>query len=421
MKSFSLLIKPASADCNLHCAYCFYRDRSGLYPETARHRMSDEVLERLIAGYMATEQPHYTFGWQGGEPTLMGIDFFRRAIELQVKYALKRSEAGKKTSIANGLQTNAVLIDDEFARHLADYRFLLGVSIDGPAEIHDHYRVNSGGHGSHGDVLAAIERLRRSKVELNALVLVNSLSAGKAKLIFDYLLHELGIAYHQYIPCVEFDAEGRPLPWTIGPQQWGDFLCELYDAWQADGSCSIRFFDCLLERMTLGTSPICHMGTNCCQYFVVEYNGDVYPCDFFVDADKKLGNVADATWEQLQQSPAYVEFGARKTEWNIRCDECEYAKLCAGDCLKHRTYSGNSPRNLSWLCEGWKQFYRHAMPGIEDQAGGMVEAMRRSLGLSDGGDAGKRIITPSAGSHTVGRNDPCPCGSGKKFKKCCGK
>ena len=415
MKNFSLLIKPASADCNLRCAYCFYRDRSELYPETARHRMSDGVLERLIAGYMATDQPQYTFGWQGGEPTLMGVDFFRRVTDLQVKYALKRSDAGKRTSIANGLQTNAVLIDDEFARHLADYRFLLGVSIDGPAEIHDHYRVNAAGHGSHADVLAAIERLRRNKVEFNALVLVNSASAGKAKLIFNYLIDELGITYHQYIPCVEFDPEGRPLPWTIQPQQWGEFLCDLYDEWHKEAPCSVRFFDCLLERIMAGNAPICHMGTNCSQYFVVEYNGDVYPCDFFVDADKKLGNIADATWEQLQQSQAYVDFGARKTAWSIRCNECEYVRLCAGDCLKHRTYAGNSPRKLSWLCEGWKQFYRHAMPGMEVMARTMIEGSRR------GADSEKRIIAPSAGPRQVGRNDPCPCGSGKKFKKCCGK
>ncbi|MBC7287772.1 MAG: radical SAM protein, partial [Armatimonadetes bacterium] len=173
-RPFTLLIKPASADCNLRCEYCFYLPKAALYPQTTVHRMPDEVLERMVASYMATDQPQYVFGWQGGEPTLMGVDFFRRATELQVKYGRPGSV------VANGLQTNATLVTDELAEHLGRYKFLVGVSIDGPPEIHDRYRKTAGGQATHAKVLRAIKTLDRYGVEYNALVLVNAANVGRS-------------------------------------------------------------------------------------------------------------------------------------------------------------------------------------------------------------------------------------------------
>ena len=204
-KPFSLLVKPAGADCNLACTYCFYLSKLSLYPESRVPRMTDEVLDALVRGYMATEQPVYSFGWQGGEPTLMGVEFFRKVTELQQKHG----RSG--TKVANGLQTNATLVDDELARHLADHRFLVGVSIDGPADAHDTYRTRRGGGGTHAQVMTGVDRLLGHGVDVNALVLVSKANVHRAQDVYEFLkTHKL--LYHQYIPCVEFDTDRRPMP-----------------------------------------------------------------------------------------------------------------------------------------------------------------------------------------------------------------
>lgn len=375
MKPFSLLVKPASADCNLACEYCFYLDKSRMYPGTSRHRMSDAVLEKMISSYMATEQPQYVFGWQGGEPTLCGVDFFRRATELQERYA----PAG--ASIANGLQTNATLIDDEFAAYLARYNFLVGVSLDGPEKLHNRYRKNAAGAGSHSSVLEGIRRLERNRVEFNILTLVSAGNVGHAREVYRYL-KDNGFYFHQYIPCVEFDAKGEPEPFSIGGDEWGEFLCAIFDEW-ASGDVrrvSVRLFDAILTYLVDGTRTMCRMERNCCQYFVVEHNGDVYPCDFFVQGDLKLGNVAKHSWQALRNLPRYKEFGKQKLLVNELCRECEYLELCAGDCLKHRLYAGRGAKTLSWLCAGWKRFFAHALGRLKEIAGDVKLERARSAG-----------------------------------------
>lgn len=398
---FSLLVKPSSADCNLRCTYCFYLRKSRLYPETYQHRMSDEALERLISSYMATDQPQYVFGWQGGEPTMMGVEFFRRVTELQQKYGRRGAV------VANGLQTNATLINNEFASHLAQYNFLAGISLDGPAELHNAFRKTSKGQGSHEAVLRGLDCLRTHGVEFNVLTVVNSANVTHATELYQYLCR-LGIRYHQYIPCVEFDSHGEPLFHTITGQQWGDFLCEIFDRWYATDTrrISIRLFDAILNLMVYGNYALCHMGGNCRQYFVVEFNGDVYPCDFFVNPSNKLGSIFHNTWEELIQSQLYRQFGALKAKWNLQCSTCKYLRYCSGDCLKHRFYGGEKPEQLSWLCKGWKQFYEHALPRMELLALTYMKENGRKIA---------RLTRP-----LPGRNEPCYCGSGKKYKKCHG-
>lgn len=363
MKNFSLLIKPASADCNLHCEYCFYLSKSQLYPETTRHRMSYKLLERLISSYMATEQSCYSFGWQGGEPTLMGIDFFKAVVEMQKKYG----RAG--CYVANGVQTNATLINHELAKHFASYNFLVGCSLDGTAELHDKYRRSVNKSPSHQRALRGIQILKRHNVEFNILVLVSKANIKHARLVYNYLLDQ-GFMYHQYIPCVEFDSSGQPSPFTISGNEWGDFLCELFDEWKKtqNNMVSVRLFDSILVKMVNGVSNICTMSNNCCQYFVVEYNGDIYPCDFHVQPDLKIGNINKMSWQDATASPVYITFGARKSDMNDLCKKCPYLVYCAGDCLKHRMYAGNPPSNLSWLCSGWKKFYTYAIPALEQMA-----------------------------------------------------
>lgn len=405
MRPFSLLVKPAGADCNLRCAYCFYLPQTSLYPEVRSPRMTEAVLERMIASYLTTPQPQYAFGWQGGEPMLMGLEFFRRVTDLQQRYALPGA------AIANGLQTNGTLITDAWAEHLARYRFLVGVSLDGPPEMHDRFRRTIGGQPTHAEVVRGIEILRRHGVEFNILTLVSQANVRRAVELYRYLCDQ-GFSYQQYIECVEFDRQGRRRPWAIEPEAWGDFLCALYDEWVRTDTrrVSIRLFDALVAVLAGAPVPMCSLGSECREYFVVEHNGDVFPCDFFVRKELRLGNVLTDSWESLVQSPLYGQFAVLKRQVAASCGGCPYHRLCHGDCLKNRGWDvGRDPRRRSALCEGWKRFYRHALPGLER----LAAEVRAARGLS----APK---APAFSPPRPRRNDPCPCGSGRKFKKCCG-
>lgn len=409
-RPFSLLIKPTQSDCNLRCRYCFYLGKSQLYPGEPRHRMSDEVLERMIATYMATDQPMYAFGWQGGEPTLMGAGFFRKVTALQKRHGRPGASA------ANGLQTNATLLTDEMAAHFAEYNFLLGCSLDGPAEIHDHYRRTIGGEPTHALVMKGLETLRRHNVAFNILVLVSQSNVRRAAEVYRYLTDQ-GFLHHQYIPCVEFDADGRLEPFAITGAEWGGFLCELFDAWYPRDTrrVSIRHTDAIIGKLVDKTEAMCTMGRDCRHYFVVEYNGDMYPCDFFVEPRWKLGNVMETSWQQAQGSALYAQFGTRKTLFHPRCAACRYEGLCAGDCLKHRIFHDQPPQTLSHLCAGWERFYTLCLARMEKLAQDVRDERRQDELLR------LRETREQSSLRAAGRNAPCPCGSGEKFKRCCGK
>jgi uncharacterized protein len=370
MNDFSLLIKPAAADCNLRCAYCFYMGRQGL---TQPHpRMSDAVLERLIARYMRSRQAEsYTFSWQGGEPALVGLDFFKRVVELQMRYALPGSV------VCNGFQTNGTLITDELAAFLARYKFLFGVSLDGPAHLHDFYRKTRGGRATHASVLEGIERLRKHGVEYNILALVNDRTVKQPREIYGYFKNR-GLFHQQYVPCVEFDAAGRLLPYSVTAHQWGDFLCEIFDRWIREDvrRVSVRLFDSILEYLVSGKRNSCAMGTDCRQYLVVEYDGSVYPCDFFVRDDLSLGNVMNGTFRGFLESPVYRGFGLEKSNYGDECRSCPWLAYCQGDCQKFRPSIGARP-SRSALCEGWKAFYAHALPRLQQVADGIKPCRER--------------------------------------------
>ena len=367
-KPFTLLIKPAGADCNLRCEYCFYLDH--LKQQKKLPRMTDQVLEKLIRGYMKTEQPVYSLAFQGGEPTLMGVDFYRRVVELEKKYAPSGS------TVSNAIQTNGILIDDEFAAFMAKYRFLVGLSLDGPEHVHDRYRKDAGGKGTHSRVLRTAETLRKHGVEFNILSLVNSYSAGYARETYEYL-KGLGFNYQQYIPCVEFDTE-----WIVDGEAWGDFLIELFDAWYPNDvyKVSIRYFDSLVNRMSTGQSNVCHMDGNCCQYFVVEHDGGVFPCDFFVRPELQLGNIRTGTWQSFLESKRYADFGARKMLLNPDCPDCEWFSYCLGDCQKHRPNFPREKGSLSHLCSGYKKFFAHALPTFEKISAEAARQIREARG-----------------------------------------
>ncbi|MFX0074893.1 MAG: anaerobic sulfatase maturase [Candidatus Hermodarchaeota archaeon] len=401
MKPFSLLIKPASADCNLRCEYCFYID----HLENGRNgpRMTLETLDVMIESYMGTEQnKQYVFGWQGGEPTLMGLDFYKKVVEFQLKYAPPGS------SISNGIQTNATMITDDFAKFFGEYKFLIGVSLDGPEYLHDHYRKTIGQKPTHSLVMRGIEHLKRNNVEFNILCLINNLTVKKAKEIYHYF-RENGFFFHQYIPCVEFDENGQLKSYSITGKEWGTFLTELFNEWVKEDvhRVSIRLFDSIMEFLVYGRYNVCYMQDNCVQYFVVEHDGSVYPCDFFVRDNLLLGNINNNSWQELVNSRIYHSFGEQKANWNQECNICPYLGLCHGDCQKFRYGAPNNPKRLSNLCQGWRIFY--------------TKTLHRFKTIADNFKKENNITESYPFKFPkFGRNHLCPCGSGKKFKICCG-
>ena len=358
--------------------------------------MTRPILERLVSSYLSTGQKVYSFAWQGGEPTLPGVEFYRMAVELQQQHARPGSR------ISNALQTNGTLITDELAALLAEYRFLVGVSIDGPEDVHDTYRRYRSGEGSHADVVAAIDRLLERDVATNAIVLVSQANVRRAAEVYRYLVG-LGINHHQYIPCVELTG-GRLDSFAISAQEWGGFLVELFETWaEADVQrISIRHHDALVGFLVDGRRELCTMSGSCESYYVVERNGNVYPCDFFVEPGLLLGNVVNDDWGSIVRNPKGRAFASKKSHWNAVCGECRHLPYCSGDCTRLRA---DAPGDVgSWLCEGWKVFYDAALPVFERIADGIVARA----------NPGARRWDP----HEYEPEQTCYCGSGRKARNC---
>jgi len=213
--------------------------------------------------------------------------------------------------------------------------------------------------------MAGIERLQRHEVDFNVLVAVSSANVENPHELYRFL-SSLGIRYQQYVPIVELDQKGQPHPYSVNSEQWAGFLIGLFDSWLPDAErTSIRFFDAILHKLILDLSLVCTMSTNCCHYFVVEHNGDIFPCDFFVEKAWKIGNINENNWDQLVHSPLYKRFGQQKANWSVHCAACAYLSLCGGDCMKHRLGASALPGSLSWLCSGYKRFFDHALPGFQ--------------------------------------------------------
>ncbi|MBO5762728.1 MAG: anaerobic sulfatase maturase [Lentisphaeria bacterium] len=354
---FSLLVKPVSFDCNLRCDYCFYLKKEEFFG-CGKHLMSRQTLEKMISGFLRTPQPLHAFGWQGGEPTTAGLDFFREAVRLMEQYG----RGGVRVS--NALQTNGTLLDDEWAAFLKQYHFLVGVSLDGPAMLHDLHRKDAAGQGSHGRVLRGIDALRRHGVQYNILTLVNRDAAQQPLTVYRYLRDEMQTQFHQYIECVETAPDGSLQPYALTPELWGEFLCRIFDEWyQYDlQRVSVRLFDAVLNKLVLGTPNSCAMSRCCNHYLVIEHDGSIYPCELFVQPEYRLGKVGDRALEKFLILPEMRAFSREKAAVPPECAACRYYRFCAGDCTKNR----RSGRSL--LCAGWKMFYEHALPRFEEIA-----------------------------------------------------
>jgi uncharacterized protein len=370
----SLLIKPAGPDCNAACGYCFYRDKAGLFPGGPVHRMSLEVLEETVRQALAHGGRQVNFGWQGGEPTLMGLDFFRRAVELQARH-------GRGKRAANGLQTNGLLLDREWARFLRENGFLVGLSLDGPEEVHDRYRRTAGGRGTWKDAVAKTRLLLGEGVMTNALVVVNDHSVRFPREIYGFL-KDLGLTHMQFIPCVETDPDdpGRAAPFSVGGEELGCFLGEVFNLWIGDfkdglATISVRFFDSVFHTYVGLPPPECTLLAECGGYLVVEHNGDVYSCDFFVEEAWKLGNVMSGRLDHMLNSARQREFGRRKAALPEKCRACRWIALCRGGCPKDRL---RDPRDggVSHFCRAFEAFFEHADARLRELAGNWLKARR---------------------------------------------
>jgi uncharacterized protein len=354
----SVLIKPAGPDCNMACSYCFYRGKDALFGGAPAHRMPEAVLEETMRQLLSQPVPGVSIGWQGGEPTLMGLPFFEKAVELQTRF-------GRGKTVGNGLQTNGLLLDKDWAAFLRRYKFLVGLSLDGPEEIHDHYRRMAGGQPTWSKTVDAARLLLDAGVSVNALTVVNDLTAGRAREIYEFH-RSLGLVHMQFIPCAEADPAlpGRAAPFAAAGEAFGRFLIEIFDLWLADfrdgaPTTFVRFFDSVFYRYVDREPPECDLAETCGTYLVVEHNGDVFACDFFVEPEWRLGNVMDGKLVHMLNSARQRGFGARKAELPEPCGGCEWLALCRGGCPKDRLRDP-SDAGLNHFCAGYKSFFAHA-------------------------------------------------------------
>jgi len=429
------MTKPIGPLCNLDCTYCFYLEKEKLFPEDENYTMSDEVLETYIRKYSQSQHtPEIQFAWQGGEPTLTGLGFFRKVVVLQRQYAGGRP-------VHNAFQTNGTNLNDEWCEFFACEKFLVGLSLDGPEHIHNRYRVDKGGAGSHEQVMAGLRMLKKWRVEFNTLSCVTHQSPDEAVEIYTFLKQQ-GVQFMQFIPIVErvgdraahaigldlaappdlssVDNPGAMMPWAISAERFGEFLIQIFDEWvKADvGQVFVNLFDVALSAWCGMEPELCTFSRRCGQAVAMEHDGGVYSCDHYVYPSYFLGNVMEKSLEEMICSPAQVKFGNDK--WDALpkyCRECEFLFACNGECPKHRFIkTPNGEPGLNYLCAGYKKFFGHIDPAMREMAL-LVQNGRPAA------DIMSKVDTPAGKPWTgpVGRNDPCPCGSGKKFKKCCGK
>jgi uncharacterized protein len=357
------MVKPRGPICNLDCAYCYYLSKKELYPDSD-FRMSDSLLKTFTRQYIEAQQVReVTFGWQGGEPLLMGLDFFQRAVELQEMYRRPGM------SVVNALQTNGVLLDDDWCRFLGEHDFLVGLSLDGPRELHDAYRFDKHGTGTFDRVMKGLAFLKKHKVAFNILTCVHAANADHGLEVYRFLRDEVGASFIQFIPIVERDNETGFQEGTevtersVTGCQYGRFLIEVFDEWviRDVGQVFVQIIDVALAAW-LGRRPgLCIFEETCGQAMALEHNGDLYACDHFVEPRYRLGNIRETRLVELASSKRQRQFGLAKRDTLPSCYEtCEIRFVCNGGCPKNRLLpAGEGEPRLNWLCEGYKAFFAH--------------------------------------------------------------
>jgi len=439
--AFHLLAKPTGAVCNLDCKYCFFLSKEMLYPGS-RFRMADELLETYIRQLLESQKlPEVTIAWQGGEPTLMGLDFFKRSVELVEKYR------NPGQTIQHTIQTNGTKIDDELAAFFKQHNFLIGLSVDGPQPLHDIYRVNKGGSGSFEQVMRGYQFLQKHGVDVNILCTVHAANADHPLEIYHFFRDELKAQYMQFIPIVEratvetlplanqgwSERAGgdRPLYTQIGdlvtersvkPEQYGRFLIAIFDEWvrRDVGKVFVQSFDAALANW-IGQPSLCIFQPTCGNALALEHNGDLYSCDHFVEPAFLLGNIHNTHMIELVASDQQRKFGQDKFDSLPQyCRQCEVLFACYGECPRNRfIHTPDGEPGLNYLCAGYKTFFNH----INHPMRIMAELLRRGRYADEVMNilATEELQKLKQAMAIAKPNDPCPCGSGRKFQKCHGR
>ena len=398
-RRFHVMAKPAGSACNLDCAYCFYLSKRELPGGPGAGHMDDELLERFIEDYIdSVTGDEVVFSWQGGEPTLRGLGFFEKVVRLQRKHA----KAGQR--IENDLQTNGTLLDADWARFLKEHRFLVGLSIDGPKEIHDHLRIDKHGEPTFDKVVAAADLLRRHEVPFNTLTCVHRFNARKPLDIYRFLRREIGSTYLQFIPIVQIrgfettapqtwdesrlpvvgtpeSRPGRPdsivTDWSVDPEDYGYFLCKVWDEWTRRdvGRVLVNFCETLVAQHVGLPSQLCIYSEHCGKGVAVEHDGSVYACDHYVYPEHRRGTLQARGLGSMVFDPAQVRFGYAKSEaLPAYCRDCRFLRDCWGECPKNRfVRAPDGEAGLNYLCPGLKRFFAHAVPEAERMAAALVK------------------------------------------------
>lgn len=402
---FHAMVKPVGSLCNLDCTYCYYLHKDGLLHQPDRPRMSDELLEQHIRQYIEAQTgDEVVFSWQGGEPTLLGLEFFEKVVALQARY----KQAGQR--IENDLQTNGTLLDEDWARFLKQHKFLVGLSCDGPKRLHDLYRVTKGGAPTHDKVMAAARLLQRHGVPFNALCVVNRANAKHPLDVYRHLTRELGVRRVQLISCVEpkvfrnvapqfWDTASLPVvgtsqakpgaldsvvtDWSVDPDDWGAFLCTVWDFWYARdyGKVHVDLFETAVAQSMGLPSQRCITAEFCGKGMAVEHNGDVFSCDHYVYPEYRVGNIRETHWGAMAYGEPQKKFGfAKRDTLPQYCWRCEYLKLCWGECPKNRLVRApDGEAGVNYLCPGLKQFYTH----IQRDMPAILRRVRQAQGLTE--------------------------------------
>ena len=374
--AYNIMVKPVGAKCNLNCKYCYYLEKANLYKSGNTSIMQESVLEEFIKQYIQSQTaPVISFVWQGGEPMLAGLNFFQAAIEYQKYYA-----AGRR--IINSFQTNGTLINEKWCKFFKQHNFLIGISIDGPEEIHDYYRCYIHGAKSWHKVMKGLKLLQDHKVEFNTLTVINNHNAKYPLEVYSFL-KSTGSNYHQYIPIVEQEAvdenqyplklvppgykgKTRITDWSVNPEQFGDFYIKIFDQWVKNdvGSVFVQMFDVMLANWISGPCGLCIFDKTCGNAAVIEYNGDLYSCDHYVYPENLLGNILNEPLLEMMLSKNQQNFGKNKRNaLPDFCLNCDYLNICNGECPKNRiSLTQESNKGLNYLCAGLKQLFKHVSP-----------------------------------------------------------
>jgi uncharacterized protein len=411
---FLVMAKPVGPVCNLDCAYCYYLEKRALFPRGERFRMSPEVLEAYVARYIgASPGPLVHFVWHGGEPTLAGLDFYRLAVELQGRYLPEGWQC------LNSLQTNGTRLDDEWGTFLAEHGFFVGLSIDGPAHLHDEGRRDRRGRSSHDRAVRGLRVLRAHGIDPDVLCALHARNVRHPLETYRFFL-ELGVTWLQFLPVVRRDERGRLDSWSVVPEAMGEFLCTVFDEWVRHDVGRIGVQNFLEPFLVVSGTPanLCVMAETCGRALALEHDGSVYSCDHFVEPAHRLGTVVvddlGALVESLDQS-AFAT--AKRDDLPGACRSCPVLAMCNGGCPKDRfaIAPGGDP-GLNYLCVGYRRFYEHARPHLARMRslavrGRPVADIVGELEVAERDLRRRWQMTP--------RNASCPCGSGKKYKQCC--